>query len=291
MRILITGGTGFLGRFLIKQLKEKNEIYAITKSNNNIFDENQITWIEKDISKISIEDLPRDIECVIHLAQSKEYKFFPEKALDIFDVNCNSTLRLLDYSRELGVKKFIYSSTGSVYVPKKTEYFEEDLVASRDFYSLSKYISEKLIMSYSSFFNILILRFFFIYGPSQDKMLIPNLINSIKLGKSIFLDGYNGIRLTPIFVEDAVKAIQKCIKIEGNHIINIAGTETTSIREISETIGDIIGKKPLFEYNEVSTEINYIANTEKMKDLLSIDKTITIREGLKRTIFNENLNK
>jgi nucleoside-diphosphate-sugar epimerase len=283
MKILLTGASGFIGNFFLTDIKEKYSIWAISRS-SNLKNIESLNYIPIDFSsKFNFESLPKDIDTIIHLAQSKNYRLFPEKSLDIFSVNCSSTIQLLEYGREIGISKFIFASTGSVYSPNINPYKENDKIEPNNFYATTKYISEQLIKSYSDYFDTTILRFFFVYGPNQKGMLIPNIINSIKEGKTIYLNSKEGMKFTPTYIDDAVAAIEKSISLRGNNTLNISGNETISIRKISETIGKLLGREPIFEYKE-GKEVNYIADNSLMKSLLQINETTSVEDGLRKTI-------
>lgn len=282
MKVLITGNTGFIGSSLTKILEPNNEIYGISNKNNICI--NGANSINQNLAeKFNLDNFPKDIDAIIHLAQSKNYRLFPEKSLDIFNVNCSSTMQLLEYGRQIGISKFIFASTGGVYSPNTNPYKETDNIEPNNFYANTKYISEQLVKSYSYYFDTTILRFFFVYGPNQKNMLIPNLINSVKEGKTIYLNSEEGMKFTPTYIDDAVLAIKKSMSLKGNNIINISGDEITSIRKISEIIGEIIGKEPVFEFKK-DKEINYIADNSLMKKLLDIKSTTSVRDGLRKTI-------
>jgi nucleoside-diphosphate-sugar epimerase len=282
MNILLTGGTGFVGRNLTKSISKEHSVFCITRKTNVSLE--SCNLILQDLSKpLDYSKLPVNIDTIIHLAQSPNYKQFPEKALDIYRTNCDSTVNLLDYGRIIGIKNFIYASSGSLYLPSKNPFSENNVVNPIDFYNLSKNISEQLVNSYSNYFDTTILRFFFVYGPNQKNKLIPNLIDSIKEGKTIYLNSKEGMKFTPTYIDDAVAAIEKSISLRGNNTLNISGNETISIRKISETIGKLLGREPIFEYKE-GKEVNYIADNSLMKSLLQINETTSVEDGLRKTI-------
>ena len=101
--ILITGSSGYIGKLLIKNLLSKSnkiKIYALVRENviNNL---DNVIYIKCDLSNISFSKiLPLNIDVVIHLAQSNNYRLFPEKADDIFNINISSTQKLLEWSRK-----------------------------------------------------------------------------------------------------------------------------------------------------------------------------------------------
>jgi len=285
MKILVTGANGFVGAKLIQSLSKENEVYCISRREDSGPSHPNIQWIQQDLSnKIDYSVLPERIDSIVHLAQSRHYREFPEKALDIFNVNDNSTLQLLDYGRKVGIQSFVFASTGGVYAATSGPMREDSLLNPQGFYPLSKYIAERLVQSYAPYFSTSILRLFFIYGEDQANMLIPNLIRSVKEGRSVTLNSETGIKITPTYVSDVVRAIGQAIKMEGHEIINVSGDEIISMVEIARTIGEILKIQPNYEYAPNPNTMDFVVDNRKMKDLLGIVPEVPFREGLERTI-------
>ena len=117
--------------------------------------------------------LPNDIDVIIHLAQSSKFRDFPSEAEDIFNVNIKSTAQLLDFARKNNVQKFVYASSGGIYGTNSNRAFNESSpITATDqlgFYLGSKLCGEVLVRNYSTLFDVITLRFFFMYGPKQQK--------------------------------------------------------------------------------------------------------------------------
>jgi nucleoside-diphosphate-sugar epimerase len=265
--ILITGCNGLIGNALVETLNQNSDL--------TIFGIGRCTKVDLNIIKIDLskewkdELLPKKIDVVIHLAQSEKFRDFPESANEVFQVNTLSTLKLLEYARKAGTKKFIYASSGGVYGNSDIGFNEESpLQLNKDlgFYLTTKFCSELIVGNYASFFDINILRFFFVFGKKQKKnMLIPRLIEAVKNEDSIKLQGEEGIKINPVYVDDAAKAIIEIINKEGSYNVNIGGAEILSIKCIGEIIGKQLNKTPLFEYQDVETK-NLIGDISKMKE-------------------------
>ncbi len=285
MKILVTGANGFVGTKLIQSLSKENEVYCISRREDSGTSHPKIRWIQQDLSKkIDCSVFPEKIDSIVHLAQSRHYREFPEKALDIFYVNDSSTLQLLDYGRKAGIRSFVFASTGGVYAATSGLMREDSPLNPHGFYPLSKYIAERLVQSYAPYFSTSILRLFFIYGEGQANMLIPNLIRSVKDGRPVILNSETGIKITPTHVSDVVRAIGEAIKVEGHEIINVSGDEVVSIAEIARTIGEILTIQPKYEYTPNPNAMDFIVDNRKMKDLLGIVPEVPFREGLERMI-------
>jgi nucleoside-diphosphate-sugar epimerase len=285
MNLLITGVNGLLGRGVAAYLLNNKDIFifGLSRQQSNFNDVNY-KHLNIDLEVDNFEDyLPDSIDIIIHLAQSDDFRNFPEKANNIFNVNVLSTQRLLDFALKSGCKKFIYTSSGGVYGFGNENFSEElnvELSNELGYYLTSKLIGELLVKNYSAFFTTLILRPFFIYGKGQKtNMLIPRLMNNIQNGVPILLQGDSGIKTNPIHVSDAVRAIIKCLELQDSSVYNLAGKETLSLKEICEIIGCEIGKIPIFITNSSSPN-HLIGDINKMKINL-IEPKINFREGLR----------
>jgi nucleoside-diphosphate-sugar epimerase len=229
------------------------------------------------------EALPKEMDAIVHLAQSEGYKDFPSRSLEVFRVNVDSTASLLDYAVKSGVRKFIYASTGGIYQSGSNPVTEDSEIlgpTALGNYFATKLSSEMLCASYRPIFEVNIARFFFIYGPGQrEHMLIPRLAVSIQENRAITLSGERGIRINPIYVDDASKIIETLVKESGPKTINIAGKEVVDIRELSEMIGQIIGINPKFQVMPSAPDL--VSDTSKLQSLLG-KNMVDLSTGLKR---------
>jgi UDP-glucose 4-epimerase len=274
MRILITGVHGLLGWNLVKQLCDK-QCQVVGVVHNFISEDiSYITPVEMDLSKDWDGDkLPKDIDVLIHLAQSSYFREFPENALNVFNVNIASTARLLDFAKEVGAKQFIYASSGGVY-GNGFQAFKEDeaivLPGELGYYLGSKACGEILVQSYASVFQVTVIRPFFIYGRGQNRtMLIPRLMDSVASGKPISLQGCGGIRINPVHVEDACGAVVGAFGTTQSATYNIAGPDVLSIRQIAEAMGEYLGKAPIFQQAEGEPK-DLIADISAMQSELHV---------------------
>lgn len=282
--IIISGYNGLIGKELAIRLKQDQslKILGIGRSPSEI-----INTITVDLSSDwSDSVLPGKADVVIHLAQSEKFREFPESSQDVFNVNTVSTLKLLDYARKAGVKNFIYASSGGVYGNSNVGFNEDDPVISKKdlgFYLGSKFCSEILTENYIPFFEIQILRFFFVYGKEQKpSMLVPRLINNILQNKEITIQGNDGIKINPIHVSDAARAIIKSLDIKGSHKINIGGPDVLSLRELCEIIGKKLNKQTNLVIQDTEPK-HLFGDISKMKQLL-VQPEIHFKDGIDELI-------
>ncbi len=273
--ILVTGADGLLGRRLVDDLAQDCIVHAISRRDHHSTNPN-INYLKLDLSESwAVDQLPVDVYGVIHLAQSDKFKDFPDFAMDVFNVNLQSTSKLLDFAYQSGVKKFILASTGGIYRRDKVPLnCDSDLEAPSQ---LSHYFGTKLAAeifanNYKEIFDVDILRLFFMYGPGQKQhMFIPRLIEAIKKGLPITLAGNDGIKVNPIYVNDVSKIVHNRILIQGSEVLNVCGSEIVSIRDIAEAIGEQLGKKPIFQQVEGADDL--IAHSSRTSELLENEFT------------------
>jgi len=270
--IFITGANGLLGRHFLQTYNNTDySLHAAVRSMPEDPVDNVTYHIIDFSTDWSIESLPEGIDTICHLAQSDNFRNFPEQALDVFEVNIASTAKLLDYAYRKNVRKFIYASSGGVYANVNQAFKENSPLAESHqlgYYLGSKRCSEILASNYSSIMDVSILRFFFIYGAGQKRsMLLPRLVDNVKNGISVTLQGEEGLNINPIHVMDAVKAVGNCVETDGSAIFNIAGKNVYSLKTVASIIGDLVGREPVFEYQDKPPQ-SIVADIGAMEDLL-----------------------
>ena len=251
MKILVTGATGLVGKVLTERMKDEHKVYALARTLPQALNEG-VEYIQLDLSDAwTIGELPKRVDAIVHLSQSDRFRSFPESTLDVFSVNVDSTARLLDYAYQAKASKFFYASSGGVYGNGRAAFKENSPIEPSEklgYYLGSKLCGEILSRAFSKNFQVVIGRFFFVYGPEQKRsMLIPRLVDNVRKGIPLQLTGENGIVINPIHVEDAVSAVIASLTSNSSSTYNIGGSEHLSLRQIGEAIGKVLSKSPLFE--------------------------------------------
>jgi nucleoside-diphosphate-sugar epimerase len=246
MRILLTGATGFIGRALVRALLERgHELFCIVRP--GIASPADTTGVAADLSTSQPVEFNQPVEAVVHLAQSPHYRHFPAQAPDIVAVNVVTTTSLLELARKLGAQSFVLASSGSVYAGSTSPLTEDADVRPRDFYAASKLAAETLMRPYQTFLRTCALRLFTPYGPGQTGRLVPSLVERVRAGSAITLDGPDGLRLAVTYVDDVAATFTAAIEnVDWHGIYNVAAPEPTSLREIGTVIGAILGRRADF---------------------------------------------
>jgi UDP-glucose 4-epimerase len=273
-KIIMTGASGLVGSHLIPLLAKTCEIHMLSRSKPSTSIRN-VRYHNIDLSgEVDYSQLPPKVDAIVYLAQSDNYRDFPEKAADVFQVNTSQVLHMLNYARRAGARTFIYASSGGIYGSSETETgVSEDILVPANgkigFYSSTKLCSEILAENFAPYMNIALLRFFFVYGRGQKRsMLIPRLVDNVLAGNSILLQGQDGIKINPVHASDAAHAIQAALTLEGCNRINVAGPDVLSLREICGLIGINVGVQPVYQIDQTSQPQNLIGDIENMKKYL-----------------------
>lgn len=288
--ILLTGATGFIGSALRSKIKENYNLVGVTRTVLSQEDQtSDLLYVDLSDDRF-VKKLPNHVDCVIHLAQSKGYREFPESAHDIRIINVDATCKLLEWARKSGVKQFIYASTANVYGQSDDLLTEDHPTMPNSFYGASKLSAELFLQQYQQFFQIDILRLFTVYGPGQNGMLIPNIIERISTGKSILLAEKVGIYLTPIFVGDVVVVIDKLISApvtQQIRLINVCGDQVVTLREIVSISEEIIGKPANVQVTG-GKAARFTGSNEQLRKVIEPYEFVNIRIGLECIIRSSN---
>jgi nucleoside-diphosphate-sugar epimerase len=220
-KILVTGGTGFIGSRVAEEFVGKNEVTCAA------LDDNKISFVETvkgDLSNKSFVDKLGNFDILIHLAAEVNVKSLIDRPVEGFLNNTLSTLYLLDKIKNSGAF-FVYASTDRVYgTPAKKTVNEESGMSPIDPYAASKAASEHLITSFGRTYGIeySILRFANIYGPGQrSSLFIPSVINQMKTSEQIET-GYLKMYRNFVYIDDALAAFSKVIAKRKTGIFNVS---------------------------------------------------------------------
>ena len=281
-RIIITGGSGFLGKYIAEEaFKKKFDVIVVDKFNS--INNKKIKFYRDDISRPNkIKKLIKKNDIIYHFAAVSdidEANSDPERA---FKINTLSTIKLLEICKHKKIKKLIFAS--SIYI-------HSDIGG---IYRIAKKTSELLIEHYAKLYNLkfTIIRFGSVYGPRQNKKNnITNIVtNALKFKKFI----YSGSKYSSrkfIYVTDVAKAsLDLLSKKYDNKVILITGNKTTKINKVFHIIKKFIkiNKKPV--YKNIKTN-HYSKNPYSYKEMkeekYTLNKLINLDKGIKEVINHE----
>ncbi|MFC6733733.1 dTDP-glucose 4,6-dehydratase [Haladaptatus sp. DYSN1] len=301
MRILVTGGAGFIGSNYIHYVLENSDAevtvldaltYAGSRENLNGVETDRLEFVEGDITDAQlVSELIEPADVVVNFAAESHVDRSINGASPFVTTNVQGTQTLLDSAVEHGVEEFIQISTDEVYGQiVEGEFTEDDALNPRNPYSATKAGADMLARSYYTTHDVpvKITRSSNNYGPRQhEEKLIPKLIRRANEGKSlpIYGDGSNVREWT--YVEDNCAAIE-VIRKEGSvgEIYNIgSGFERTNIEVAKAVIGGVGASEELIEFVEdrPGHDQRYALDASKLHKL-GWEPKWSFKEGLKQTI-------
>jgi len=286
MKIFVTGIESFIGIHLKIHLKKKKyKIYGIEKKKND-FTTIRFNITNKKLYKV----IPKNCDCLIHLAAISTHDSFNKNLRESFNVNVNGTLNIVQSAIKKKVKQIIFASTEWVYGEDKMskikdENFSLSLQKISSDYAFSKILGEKIVEYYCNKNNIncTILRFGIVYGPRKRKInlsAIENIINDIIYNKKVIIGSKKTSRRF-IYINDLCEAIFKSIGLKGLHILNVTGDELINLEKIYKTANKISNNETdLIEKDSQKFNIRNIDN-KNFKKITKWKPQIKIEEGMK----------
>jgi len=296
MRVLLTGASGFLGRAWSLAAGPDVEIAAVGRSAPAETAETagRLALVEADLSvpgalaeAIASGALPDTIDAVLHLAVSRDHRRFPDRALDMFEVNAAATAHLLDYARRAGAKQFVLGSTGTVYGGRcGGGLLDEDRPVAPDaYFAVTKRAAELLAEAYGAHFAVAILRFFVPYGPGQSDRLIPDLISRVRAGEAVTLPPESdGMKFTASYKDDVVRVLSACLSRRWSGVFNVSTDEPLSLREAARIIGEAVGREPRFEVAPSASSLELVPSLARLGERMATADFTRFREGVKLTL-------
>ncbi len=309
MKILITGGAGYIGSHLCYKLLENNEVIIIDNFSNSVIingQENGENIIYGDIRDHKIIDyLSKDIDIIIHMAAQINISKSIDSPIFDADNNIHGTLNMLDKARKSEIEHFIYISSAAVYgIPKYLPIDEEHSPNPISPYGLSKLTGERYAMLYHDIYGLPVtcLRFFNVFGPGQTinsySGVITRFIENVRNNKSPIIFG-NGNQIRDfVYIEDILEAIILSIKNDRaiGHVFNIGTGNPTKIKDLADILIKIANKKIKigFEDSKIGDIFESYSNITKARNILGYEPKYSLEDGLRLCYFNsrnENSNK
>ena len=293
MKIIITGGSGFIGSYLAMQLKQEHDV-TIFDVKKNVSD---IDFIEGDVTNLdSVKNSITDCDLVIHLAASLGVVNVERDPVQTLDINLGGTKNVLEACRTNNIKKIIFSSSSEIYgEPTKIPIGENDKPIPITTYGISKLASEEYIKSYSKSYGIqyTIFRLFNVYGAIQDtQWVLPEFVDKAISNKQISVHSDGSQVRAFCYVSDVADAFQSVLEKANGEIINVGNdSNPISIKELAEKIVSLTNSQskiefvPFEESNRNRTEIlKRIPDINKAKKILNYSPKITLDEGIKKVV-------
>ena len=300
MKVLVTGGAGFIGSHVVDRLV--GEGYSVRVLDD--LSSGKLANIESHLSSGAVEFVRgdiRDLEIVksslsgvggvIHLAAQISVPLSVEDPDFTFDVNLFGTLNLLRCSAQLGVKKFVFASSCAVYGDTKVLPINEDVVVNPiSPYADSKLLGERYCLGFNDrqLLKSVVLRFLNVYGPRQGMNdysgVITKFMDRVEKKEPLVVYG-DGLQTRDfVYVGDVAKAVLAAISVDGvdGEVFNVGSGKPTSVNELAKTILELAGLdlEICYESCRVGDIKESYADISKAQKFLRFESVVSLRDGL-----------
>ena len=307
MRILITGGAGFIGSHLAEKLLERGHEVVILDDFNDFYDPQikhaNISGFAKDVSihHVDLRDSEsvrnvfhrEKFDAIAHLAARAGVRPSIQQPRLYCDTNVTGTLHLLEAAHVTGVERFVFASSSSVYGASKTIPFSEDqsLTQTLSPYGATKIAGEFLCSTYSHLYQmrVVALRYFTVYGARQrPDLAIHQFARRIYAGLPIDQFGDGTTRRDYTYIDDIIQGTMAALDYKGPlyDIFNLGESETIRLKDLISAIENALGKKA--KINRLPEQPGDMpltcADISKARQLLGYNPTTKLSEGLPKFI-------
>jgi UDP-glucose 4-epimerase len=301
-KILVTGGSGFIGSHLVRALLERGDRVRIL-DNFSTGNRANLTGLEADIEVVEgelrsyerVHHAMRDIELVFHEGALPSVPRSVQDPLTTSAVNVEGTLNVLLAARDHGTRRVVFASSSSVYGRQESlplvETFRPDPISP---YGVAKLAAERYCVSFSRVYPMetVALRYFNVFGPRQDPRseyaaVIPRFITELAAGRPAPVYGDGEQRRDFTYVANVVEAnlLAGDEAIANGLALNIATGRSTSVNELAETIGSVVGRETKCEYlaPRPGDITESWADVSAAREALGWEPKVDLKEGLRAT--------
>lgn len=300
MRVLITGGAGFLGSALANRLVELGHT-TLALDDLTAGDPRRLKQ-EVLFTRGDVKDIPKlwtllqGVDCVYHLAARVRVPESIHYPSDYNDVNVGGTVAVMEAMRDTGVKRVVFASSGALYGEQPTQPVSESLAPKPNSpYGVSKIAAEYYVSTLGALYSIetVALRIFNTYGPGQDlppsyPPVIPHLLKQAQTGGSMVLFGDGTQTRDFVYLDDVVEALVAASTAANVNraVINIGSGQEVSINELAAVIARVVGRRPNLLHNRSQSGgvSRLVADVRLARELLGWMPRTGLERGLRLTL-------
>ncbi len=293
MRVLVTGGCGFIGSHVVDKLRDKGiDVRVYDLIHNAELMRDDVEYIGGSILDFHrLVGAMSGVYAVYHLAAIADVKEVLENPHRSEEINVRGTINVLEAARCMAVRRVIYGSSTWVYSEADGDEVDETtpLLSPSHLYTATKMVGEYYCRSYTEQYEVptTVLRYGIPYGPrARDGAVLPIFVEKALCGEPLAISGDGSQYRKFVYVEDLADGNVKALKSTAPYrVYNLDGLEKNSIRQIAETIREILG----------SVEIKYVearpgdfsgkeVSSERAQRELGWEATTPFKEGVRRYI-------
>lgn len=293
--VLVTGGNGFLGGYLLEALLEMGALVISIDKSSNPNGSRFKSFVVDILNEFELKDCIQKIEpqFIFHLAASLDRTRDFEKANTILEINLKGTINLLNALKTINYEKIIYISTSEVYggSEMKSPFKEESNFIPASPYALSKYCAEMAVRTFSEIYvkNYTILRLFNFFGNSMPKELfLAQLIEKLRMNQEFNMTKGEQIR-DYVYVKDVVNALLLSASNKANNmVLNVCSGNGISIKEMAYETKNILKSEAKINLGALEYRTNevweMIGDAREIEKVLGWRPEFSFTEGLKDMI-------
>ncbi len=297
MRVIVTGGAGFIGAHIVEALRARRYKVVVVddlRAGRKYQPPSGVSFYEEDIGSERLDGIFNEVQpdYVIHLAAQTKVDHSVEEPLADAMVNVLGTLNVLECCRKHRVKKIVFASTAAVYGnPEVLPVTEEHPIRPRSPYAVSKYAAELHLNVFKELYGLdyTILRYSNVYGPAQGSRsedVISAMIRLIRAQQPVRIYGDGSQTRDFVYVSDVAEANVLALQAGSGEVINISSGTQTTVKALCELIGKLCSVQPVIEHVPARTgdiQHSLLAN-DKARKLLGWRPKISLIDGLKRAL-------
>lgn len=301
-KVLVTGGSGFLGSHLCEKFLEKDyQVICmdnlITGNINNVshlFNETDFTFVKHDVTNFI--HVSGKLDLILHFASPASPIDYLEMPIQTLKVGSLGMHKALGLAKEKGAR-FLLASTSEVYGdplihPQKEDYWGNvNPIGFRGVYDEAKRFAEAMTMAYHRFHNVetRIVRIFNTYGPRmrlEDGRALPTFMGQALRGEDITVFGDGSQTRSFCYVDDLIEGIYRLSQSDEVYPVNIGNPVEITIKEFAEEVVQLTGSKSKITYKELPKDDPQVRKPDitRAKEILGWEPKVDRHEGLKRTM-------
>jgi UDP-glucose 4-epimerase len=299
MRVLITGGAGFLGASLANRLASSPTGHTVLVLDDLTAGDPRRLAPEVLFTRGDVKDVPKlwtllqGVDCVYHLAARVRVPESIHYPSDYNDVNVGGTVAVMEAMRDTGVKRVVLASSGALYGEQASQPISEGQTPHPNSpYGVSKVAAEHYVSTLGALYGIetVALRIFNTYGPGQElppsyPPVIPHLMKQVQTGGSLVIFGDGTQTRDFVYIDDVVDALvlaASATEIDGE-VINIGSGCEVRISDLASRLARICGKRPDVIHNRSQSGgvSRLVADVTRAERLLGWQPRTSLEDGLR----------